>query len=313
MLSRLLPGRHAIPVLLVVAALTASLLGASTSGAAETVAARPSFLTLAQEHPLLRDEAVARAALEAQQRRQEALAQAEVRAGQARAEVTARATQEDAARAAALAAQEAAAAQQAAAVSAAAARVAAEKATAAAAPVSSAAPGSTPSRAAAPAPAAASGCDGAPGWEQVRGEKALRRLDVRPSDAGYRIEFLAARGNTVGMTMSSSRLIEIYVRPCGSLSDNKLLWVIAHETGHAVDLSTDSARRHSDWLATRGVSSREWYGCNRCTDFDTPAGDFAEVFAYAQTGLGGMFGSRVAPQPSQAQLAALRPMLAPRY
>jgi hypothetical protein len=66
---------------------------------------------------------------------------------------------------------------------------------------------------------------------------------------------------------------------------------------------TDAAR--AAWMAARGMpADTPWYGCNACTDFATPAGDFAEVYAQWQTGASSNR-SQLAPAPSSGQLADL--------
>jgi hypothetical protein len=55
----------------------------------------------------------------------------------------------------------------------------------------------------------------------------------------------------------------------------------------------------------RGIpASTPWFGCSYCSDFATPAGDFAETYAQWQRGT---FDSRtkIAPMPGSAALAAL--------
>jgi hypothetical protein len=101
--------------------------------------------------------------------------------------------------------------------------------------------------------------------------------------------------------------IEIYVRPDESV--DMLAHVIAHEIGHAVDLVYGSDQRRSVWFDLRNISPRPWFTCSMCQDFSTPAGDFAETFAYWQ--LGGFSRSMLAPAPSPAQLSQLSPLFSP--
>jgi hypothetical protein len=63
-------------------------------------------------------------------------------------------------------------------------------------------------------------------------------------------------------------------------------------------------------MQLRGLdASGAWFGCSACTDFATPAGDFAEVFSYWQTGTD--FQSRMAGYPSPEALEALLPLFMP--
>ena len=48
----------------------------------------------------------------------------------------------------------------------------------------------------------------------------------------------------------------------------------------------------------------EWFGCDECSDYATPAGDFAEVFEYWLLGPGD-FRSQMGPPPSSEQLELL--------
>jgi hypothetical protein len=130
------------------------------------------------------------------------------------------------------------------------------------------------------AKAAASLCAG-DGWQQRRGRAALASLQPGALErTGFRVDFLGARKGYMGLTHLESRRIEMFVRACGTQSDELLRHVMAHELGHAYDTTkmTDAARR--TYQTARGIpSSTPWYGCSGCTDFATPAGDFAEVYA----------------------------------
>lgn len=146
-------------------------------------------------------------------------------------------------------------------------------------------------------------CSGA-GWEQRRGSAALASL-LRPSDARrYRVEFRPGRADVLGLAHLPERRVEIFVRSCSVQSDSLLRHVIAHEIGHLVDADTMPALR-TEWLRTRGISSSmPWFGCNLCSDFATPAGDFAEVYAQWQRSASDNL-SELAPAPSSAALAEL--------
>jgi hypothetical protein len=47
-----------------------------------------------------------------------------------------------------------------------------------------------------------------------------------------------------------------------------------------------------------------WYGCDGCTDYRSPAGDWAEVFAYWLAGPGD-FRSQMGPPPDAAHMALI--------
>ena len=154
-------------------------------------------------------------------------------------------------------------------------------------------------------PAAPGLCSGE-GWQQRRGQAALDSL--RPGAAtrtGFRIEFKGARKGYMGLTHLNERRIEMFVRACGTQSDELLRHVMAHELGHAYDTVRNNAAMRAAWQAARGIpASTPWYGCSGCTDFATPAGDFAEV--YAQWARGASTNrSQLAGDVPPAQLAAL--------
>ena len=153
------------------------------------------------------------------------------------------------------------------------------------------------------APRSAGECSGA-GWRERRVSQALSGLR---GDAvgwsGYRISVEAGRRGYLGLTTGSR--IQLFVRSCDAESDSLLRHVTAHEIGHAFDASQMSASRRADWLSARDIDpSTPWYGCGGCTDFATPAGDFAEVFAQWARG-SGPNRSRMAPPPGPAELARL--------
>ena len=127
-----------------------------------------------------------------------------------------------------------------------------------------------------PAPGPCSG----DGWQQRRGAAALASLQGGAERTGFRVEFRGARKGYLGLTHLQERRIEVFVRACGTQSDELLRHVMAHELGHAYDTTHGSAATRRAWMAVRGIpDGTPWYGCSGCTDFATPAGDFAEVYA----------------------------------
>lgn len=150
--------------------------------------------------------------------------------------------------------------------------------------------------------------DREPGWEQRRGEAALARIAFDPAALGWEIRFLPERPGYYGMTYRSEQRIDIWVRPDQSL--DLLTHVVAHEMGHAVDLTWNDDARRNEYLQLRGLGSRSWFTCDGCTDFSTPAGDFAEVFAYWAVGQTD-FRSTLGPPPSPEQYPQLERFFAP--
>lgn len=112
------------------------------------------------------------------------------------------------------------------------------------------------------------------------------------------------------MIRPAQQRIEVYVRPGDSVA--LVAFDIAHEIGHAVDFTHGTTERRALYRTLRGIdATAPWYGCSGCSDLATPAGDYAEVFAYWQTGSGGPFASKLAGIPSPATLAALVPLFQP--
>lgn len=142
------------------------------------------------------------------------------------------------------------------------------------------APAKAPAKAAAAAPVAPGLCSGT-GWQARRGQAALASLKAGAADrTGFRVEFKGARKGYLGLTHLQERRIEMFVRDCGTQSDELLRHVMAHELGHAYDTVRNNDALRAAWMVARGIpAGTPWYGCSGCTDFATPAGDFAEVYA----------------------------------
>ena len=135
--------------------------------------------------------------------------------------------------------------------------------------------------------------------------EALLRQPLAEAIPGWTVEYLEERPGHRGMTLWETRRIEIYVRP----SDNatSLASILAHEVGHAVDVSRlEDADRHG-WLAARQITGAPWWASSAAPDFHTGAGDFAE--AYAVWSVGDRSDSQIAGQPTAAQLALLESYL----
>jgi hypothetical protein len=80
---------------------------------------------------------------------------------------------------------------------------------------------------------------------------------------------------------------------------------MAHEMGHAYDAAHMTESSRAAYKAMRGIpSSTPWFGCSYCTDFATPAGDFAETYSQWQRGSADSR-TKIAPMPGPAALARL--------
>ncbi|MPY93134.1 MAG: hypothetical protein GEV08_08720 [Acidimicrobiia bacterium] len=143
-----------------------------------------------------------------------------------------------------------------------------------------------------------------PTTPEARGEAALARISYpwRSLLAGWTVQFFDGRTGLLGGTWTYEKRIEIYVRP--EHTDEEVAFTVAHELGHAVDVTllTDAERGH--WRAARGVPAAvPWWVESGATDFSSCSGDWAEAFAVWQ--VGGWSHSRVAGQPTPEQLALL--------
>ena len=167
-------------------------------------------------------------------------------------------------------------------------------------------PRPAPKKKAAPAEQPASGgdvCTGS-GWQQKRGARALASLRY-PTPSGVSVAFLGSRSGYLGLTYPARRHVDMFVRSCSSESAALLRHVMAHEMGHAYDAAHMTSASRAAYLAARGIpAGTPWFGCAYCTDFATPAGDFAETYSQWQRGSSDNR-SRLAPPASAAALARL--------
>lgn len=136
-----------------------------------------------------------------------------------------------------------------------------------------------------------------------RPESALSLIPIPWQKLGYEIVFMSPRPGFRAMTLPAKRRIEVYARPQDDL--DLLAYDIAHEIGHAIDVTYNTAETRRRWMTLRGIDSKtKWFGCDRCSDYNTPAGDFAETFALLLCGPK-YFRSRIAPPPTPDQMPSL--------
>ncbi len=118
----------------------------------------------------------------------------------------------------------------------------------------------------------------------------------------WTIEFLPATDGLYGLTLVPERRIEIYVR--ADQSPGMVAHVVAHELGHAVDVTLNTGPERRRWSELRGIASAPWWPESGANDFATGAGDFAESFAAWQVGPAG-FRSTLADPPNGAEIDLL--------
>jgi hypothetical protein len=161
-----------------------------------------------------------------------------------------------------------------------------------------------PAPVAAPAPVVRVTPSGCSGTSAARATAALGSL-LHPVPAGVTMSFLSGNGVLKGMTYYDTHHVDIYVAPCSVESDALLRHVVAHELGHAWDSLHMTPALRADYLAARGIpAGTPWFGCDRCQDFATPAGDFAETYAQWQRGASDSRSVMAAPA-TPGQLAEL--------
>src|SRR5262245_39903939 len=105
------------------------------------------------------------------------------------------------------------------------------------------------------------------------------------------------------MTPASANRIQIYARPDDDVE--LLAYDIAHGLGHAFDVTHNTAETRKRWMQLRGINPKTpWFGCDRCSDYNTPAGDFAETFALILRGPK-YFRGRIAKAPAAEKISQL--------
>ncbi len=150
-----------------------------------------------------------------------------------------------------------------------------------------------------------------PGGEvgrQIDRALALVGLDWQRLLPGWTIEFLGPRSSVQGLTYSTQRRIEVFVR--SGVTDAQLAHVIAHELGHAVDVSYLAAETRRGVNVARGRAvDFPWWVAPGSTDFASGAGDWAECFAYTLVGPDGGFRSQIGETPTRMEQELIRQLI----
>jgi hypothetical protein len=137
--------------------------------------------------------------------------------------------------------------------------------------------------------------------DQVR---AYLPAGIEALTSGWTLEWHEAREGYLAATYPPPRVIAVYVRPGRSAA--LTAYDLAHEYGHALDISYLDDNTHRQWGERRGYGAPAWFGCDMCNDFATPAGDWAESVAVCLTGNRGTFRSRLAGLPTGDDCAWIR-------
>jgi hypothetical protein len=127
------------------------------------------------------------------------------------------------------------------------------------------------------------------------GEAALALVSFSPTDVGYTVQFAPPRAGVRAQVDPTVRRITIFLDTDDA--SHRVAHDIAHELGHAYDNRfLDDTLRHG-WLEARGKPDAAWWPGNQPSDYNTGAGDYAEVFALCHAP-SPEFRSRLAPRPA---------------
>ncbi len=142
-----------------------------------------------------------------------------------------------------------------------------------------------------------------PAQLRAAGRRAAALVSYRWQGLGYRLSFAPGKRGLRGQTDRDARTITVYLAK--NDTPHRVAHDIAHELGHAVDdrLLTPADRR--SYLRLRGRPGTAWWPGGKRSDYESGAGDFAEVFALCHAA-SPEFRSRLAPRPKSpcALLAA---------
>lgn len=122
--------------------------------------------------------------------------------------------------------------------------------------------------------------------------------------SGWSIRFSLRQGSYQGLSSTGTRTVTIWARSSDTRQELRI--IIAHELGHVLDFTTlTKADKHRYLeLRDRGSFNGAWYPANGTSDYASPAGDFAEVYALWLAGPGD-FRSTFAARPSSTRLAQI--------
>ncbi len=93
---------------------------------------------------------------------------------------------------------------------------------------------------------------------------------------GWTVRYEGDRPGYRGITVLSEKSVTIYINPGDTATD--VAGILAHELGHALDVTYLQNQDRVQWLEARGMPAVWWAG-EGLNDFSVGAGDFAEAVA----------------------------------
>ncbi len=123
---------------------------------------------------------------------------------------------------------------------------------------------------------------------------------------GWTIEFAGHHDDLLGGTSWRERHITIWIRPEQSVG--QVRHVIAHEIGHALDVTYFDQPVRTRWMTQRGFDpDGDWWPRSGANDYASPAGDLAETIATWVNGTDHWAGT--GGEPTDADIALVRELL----
>jgi hypothetical protein len=140
-------------------------------------------------------------------------------------------------------------------------------------------------------------------------------LDSIPFDwqrllPGWTIESAGYHEDLLGGTSWQDQRITIWIRPEQSIG--QIRHVIAHEIGHALDVTYFDESVRTRWMVQRGFRVDDaWWPESGENDYASPAGDLAETIATWVNGTEFWAGTRA--EPTDADVAFVRELLSTSF
>lgn len=122
---------------------------------------------------------------------------------------------------------------------------------------------------------------------------------------GWQITYRGHNNSFRGLTFPHDQAIEIFIR--SDDTPQSIAAILAHEIGHAIDVTYLDSSDRDEWLRVRGIEDAPWWADAYASDFQSGAGDFAEAFA--TWSVGDPSASQIAGQPTREQLNTMRSFL----